>query len=80
MAVLAAYGNSQTRGQSELQLQAYATVMVTSDPSPTEWAQASNPYPQGHYAGFLTYWASSGTPKSKFKCYLFKKFSPDFFV
>ena len=76
--------------ESELQLLAYLTATATPDLScicelhhslwqhgilnTTEWGQGSNPYPHGHYVGFLTLWAlrNPRTPPFSFNLnYLF---------
>ena len=62
--------------ESELQLQAYTSATwdlshISNpcdslwwcwDPWPTELGQRSNPHPHRHYVGFLTHWATVGTP------------------
>ena len=62
--------------ESELQLQAYTTATTTLELSHicslfcsnirslSHWAgEGLNTYPQGHYVGFLTCWATMGTLK-----------------
>ena len=77
MAAPAAYGGSQARGWigataaslrhsnagSEPHLQPTLQLAATPpDSQPTEWGQGSNLYPHGHYVGFLSCWATTGTP------------------
>ena len=73
-----AYGRSQARVDSELQLlvpclgnnnaesklHLWPTPQLgaTPDTSPTEQGQGSNLHPHGHYVGFLTHWATMQTP------------------
>ena len=72
----AAYGSSQARGWigaaaaclhhsnrgSEVYLRPTLQLTITLDPQPTEQSQESNPYPHRQYDGFLTCWATMGTP------------------
>ena len=46
----------------ELQLLAYATATGMLAPLPTEQGQGLNLHPYGHYVGFLTRQATTGTP------------------
>ena len=37
-------------------------LMAMPNPQPMYQGQGSNPHPHGHYVGFLTHWATVGTP------------------
>ena len=41
-------------------------LVARPDPLPTEQGQGSNLHPHRHYVGFLTHWATMGTPDSVF--------------
>ena len=77
MAAPVAYGSSQTRGQLELQLQAYTTPTAMPYPSHIcnytaaccnarsliHWVRPEiKPASSRHYVGSLTHWATMGTP------------------
>ena len=47
---------------SELHLWPTLQLSATPNPLPTEWGQESNPHLHGYYVGFLTCWATIGTP------------------
>ena len=73
-----AYRCSQSRGQigelaaslphnhinARFQLPPWPTpqLMATLNPQPTDQGHGSNLHPYGHYVGFLTHWATMGTP------------------
>ena len=79
MATFAAYGSSLDRSQigaaglchshssvgSEPYLQPTPQLKATWNPSPIERGQGSNSQPHEHSVGFLTCWATAGTPPPK---------------
>ena len=44
----------------------YAIACSNARSLTTEWGQGSNLNPYGHYVGFLTHWATMGTPLGTF--------------
>ena len=62
----AAYGSSQARIESELQLPAYLTANSNAGSLATEQSQRPNPNPHGHCVDFLTCWATTGTLPASF--------------
>ena len=55
MAASAAYGSSQTRGQTGAAAVAHTTANATPDTQPTEQSQGSNPHPHRDGIRFLTH-------------------------
>ena len=61
-AVAAGLRHSHSNMRSELYLRLTLHLTVTLDPQPTEQGQGLNPHPHRHYGGFVTCWATMGTP------------------
>ena len=55
---LPAYSNTGSKPH----LQPMPQLTATPGSFPSEQGQGLNPHPQGHNAGFLTHWATTGTP------------------
>ena len=70
----AAVGLCHSHGNARSKPHLWPMQQLSAMPDP-EWDQGSNPYPHRHYVGFLTHWATTGTPTFfffflKYSCFI----------